>query len=72
MCGAEFRVGKEAILSGGARSPFIIRAIKITIAGKGDSMNYDFQNYICGVTKLPCCGCSLFCEHRRKKEDDDE
>ena len=28
-----------------------------------------FDDYVCGVTGLPCCGCSLFCEHRRPKED---
>lgn len=27
--------------------------------------NYDFSKYACGVTDLPCCGCSLFCEHRK-------
>ena len=36
----------------------------------------DFSDYICGVTHLPCCGCSLFCEHRqktaRKKEEPKE
>ena len=25
---------------------------------------YPLHNYICGVTGLTCCGCSLFCEHR--------
>lgn len=29
--------------------------------------NYPFDEYICGVTGLTCCGCSLFCEHRRKE-----
>lgn len=27
---------------------------------------YPFYKYICGVTGLTCCGCSLFCEHRRE------
>lgn len=31
--------------------------------------DYPFHNYICGVTGLTCCGCSLFCEHRREKDD---
>lgn len=26
---------------------------------------YDFGGYKCAITNLPCCGCSLFCEHRR-------
>ena len=30
---------------------------------------YDFDKYICGVTGLPCCGCSLFCEHRKDTEE---
>ena len=34
--------------------------------------NYDFNKYICGVTKLECCGCSLFCEHRREKPSDNK
>lgn len=25
-----------------------------------------FDEYICGVTGLACCGCSFFCEHRKK------
>ncbi len=25
-----------------------------------------FDGYFCGVTGLPCCGCSFFCEHRKK------
>ena len=33
--------------------------------------NYDFNRYICGVTKLECCGCSLFCEHRIEKNNVD-
>ena len=28
---------------------------------------YDFDKYICKVTGLTCCGCSLFCEHRQEK-----
>ena len=28
---------------------------------------YPFDEYICGVTGLTCCGCSLFCEHRKEK-----
>lgn len=31
------------------------------------TVEYPFYKYICGVTGLPCCGCSLFCEHRRKE-----
>ena len=27
-----------------------------------------FHNYVCGVTHLPCCGCSLFCQHRQAKQ----
>lgn len=34
--------------------------------------NYDFYKYICGVTKLECCGCSLFCEHRIEKPSDNK
>ena len=30
--------------------------------------NYPFNDYICGVTGLTCCGCSLFCEHRKEKK----
>ena len=30
---------------------------------------YPFYKYICGVTGLTCCGCSLFCEHRREKNE---
>lgn len=26
--------------------------------------------YICGTTKLPCCFCSLYCEHRKEKAAD--
>lgn len=25
-----------------------------------------FDEYVCAVTGLPCCGCSFFCEHRKK------
>lgn len=25
-----------------------------------------FEGYFCGVTGLPCCGCSFWCEHRKK------
>ena len=28
-----------------------------------------FDGYVCGVTGNPCCGCSLYCEHRRPKND---
>ena len=24
-----------------------------------------FDEYICAVTELPCCGCSFYCEHRK-------
>lgn len=27
--------------------------------------DYDFSKYTCSTTRLPCCGCSLFCEHRQ-------
>ena len=30
--------------------------------------NYDFSKYICAITHLPCCGCSLFCEHRQSPQ----
>ena len=30
------------------------------------TVEYPFYKYICGVTGLTCCGCSLFCEHRRE------
>lgn len=30
--------------------------------------DYPFNNYICSVTGLTCCGCSLYCEHRREKQ----
>lgn len=29
--------------------------------------NYPFDEYICGVTWLTCCGCSLYCGHRKEK-----
>ena len=32
-----------------------------------NTVEYPFYNYICGVTGLTCCGCSLFCEHMREK-----
>ena len=32
-------------------------------------VEYPFYKYICGVTGLTCCGCSLFCEHRREKNE---
>ena len=28
-----------------------------------------FDDYVCGVTGNPCCGCSLFCEHRKEKKE---
>ncbi len=31
--------------------------------------DYPFDKYICGVTGLTCCGCSLYCEHREEKKD---
>lgn len=33
------------------------------------TVEYPFDKYICGVTGLTCCGCSLFCEHRREKNE---
>ena len=30
--------------------------------------NYDFSKYTCSTTRLPCCGCSLFCEHRQSPQ----
>ena len=30
-----------------------------------DNSDYDFGAYTCAITHLPCCGCSLFCEHRQ-------
>lgn len=33
----------------------------------GDKTTYDFSEYICGVNGLACSGCSLFCEHRRRR-----
>lgn len=32
--------------------------------------DYDFDKYDCGVTGNTCSGCSLFCEHRRRKKDE--
>ena len=32
---------------------------------------YPFHDYVCGVTGLTCCGCSLFCEHRKEKTNED-
>ena len=29
-----------------------------------------FKEFICAITKLPCCGCSLFCSNREKKKED--
>jgi hypothetical protein len=26
-----------------------------------------FDKYVCGVNGLPCCGCSLFCQNRKEK-----
>ena len=33
---------------------------------------YPFHNYICCVTGLTCCGCSLFCGNREEKKNDGE
>lgn len=30
-------------------------------------VEYPFNEYVCGVTGLTCCGCSLFCEHRKEQ-----
>jgi len=35
------------------------------------TVEYPFYKYICGVTGLTCCGCSLFCEHRKEKINED-
>ena len=32
--------------------------------------DYDLSGYVCGVTNLPCSGCSFMCEHRRREDDD--
>ena len=32
------------------------------------TVEYPFDKYVCGVTGLICCGCSLFCEHRIKNQ----
>lgn len=29
-------------------------------------VTYPFDEYICGVTGLTCCGCSLYCANRKK------
>ena len=44
---------------------------KIGIKGnKGKRMDESaFDNYVCGVTENTCCGCSLYCEHRRPKTE---
>ena len=34
-------------------------------------MDYDFHKYVCEVTGLTCCGCSLFCGNRKDKTDDE-
>lgn len=31
-----------------------------------------FHDYICGVTGLTCCGCSFYCQHRKKRNVTDE
>lgn len=31
-------------------------------------VEYPFDEYVCGVTGLICCGCSLFCKHRIKNQ----
>lgn len=36
------------------------------------TVEYPFDEYICGVTGLTCCGCSLFCEHRRERMINDK
>lgn len=33
---------------------------------------YPFYKYVCGVTGLTCCGCSLFCGHREEKKNNKE
>ena len=35
---------------------------------KASEVKYPFDEYVCGVTGLTCCGCSLYCEHREDKE----
>jgi len=30
----------------------------------------DFTKFICGVTGMPCCGCSFFCQNRKERYDD--
>jgi len=31
----------------------------------------NFDGYICAVTGLPCCGCSMFCANRVRDTEDD-
>ena len=31
------------------------------------TVEYSFDKYICGITELTCCGCSLYCGHRKEK-----
>lgn len=31
------------------------------------SPTWDWSGYVCKTAGLPCCGCSLFCEHRAEK-----
>lgn len=31
--------------------------------------DYDLSGYVCGVTNLPCSGCSFMCEHRKREDD---
>ena len=48
----------------------IEKKIHIEQLDNGDyiaKIQYPFYEYVCGVTGLTCCGCSLFCEHRREK-----
>lgn len=33
---------------------------------------YPFHDYVCGVTRLTCCGCSLFCGHMEEKKNNKE
>ena len=33
---------------------------------------YPFYKYVCGVTGLTCCGCSLFCGNREEKKNNEE
>lgn len=43
------------------------KMIKVTKEKRMDESVFD--GYVCGVTGNPCCGCSLYCEHRRPKDD---